>query len=87
MKTMFRGVGLITVEDIPAPPPRESMIDLNALAESSGIKRCPSDLPSFEELLLQELERHAHMPTRFPPRRCLSCGAKTDADGNLPCGN
>ncbi|MGL5181007.1 hypothetical protein [Herbaspirillum huttiense] len=87
MKTMFRGVGLITVEDIPASPLPDSMIDLNALAESSGIKRCPSDLPSFEELLLQELERHAHMPARFPPRRCLSCGAQTNAEGQLPCGH
>ncbi|WP_343724913.1 hypothetical protein [Herbaspirillum huttiense] len=61
------------------------MIDLNALAESSGIKRCPSDLPSFEELLLQELERHSHRPR--PGLRCLSCGAQTNAEGQLPCGH
>lgn len=85
MKTIVIGSGFVTIEDIPAPPPREAMIDLNALAEASGLKRRPSNLPSFEELLLQELERHSHRPR--PGLRCLSCGAQTNAEGQLPCGH
>jgi hypothetical protein len=78
-------IGTITVEDLPAPPSRDQMVDIDALAQRLGIKRQPSKLTEFQDMLLQELERHAHMPTRFPPRRCLSCGAQTDADGDLPC--
>lgn len=87
MKTIITGDGLITIQDIPTPPPRESMINLDLLAESLGIKLQPSNLPAFQDLLIQELERHAHMPSRFPPRRCLSCGARTNDQGELPCGH
>ena len=78
-------VGTITVEDLPAPPHRDQMIDLDAMADSFGIKRQPSKFTEFQDLLLQELERHTHRARPNVP--CLSCGAKTDAAGDLPCGH
>lgn len=60
---------------------------LDFMADSYGVKRQPSNFTEFQDLLLQELELHSHSHRTRAGATCLSCGAKTNAAGELPCGH